>query len=174
MTATWTIRRVDPATATPEYLFDLIKRHRMLPDNVDIAVAYCRTAAASCLVLEIMNENHEKVADAIISEIVEGDSATLDLMVVSKFYARFNADKTENGVPFNDLTRDALRPAIVRLIEARKLRRITAAIPRSRNRTFSALVACGFSREGVMRRAVKLRGKDPEDLVIMGFLPEKE
>lgn len=174
MTATWTIRRVDPATATPEYLFDLIKRHRMLPDNVDIAVAYCRTAAASCLVLEIMNENHEKVADAIISEIVEGDSATLDLMVVSKFYARFNADKTENGVPFNDLTRDALRPAIVRLIEARNLRRITAAIPRSRNRTFSALVACGFSREGVMRRAVKLRGKDPEDLVIMGFLPEKE
>jgi hypothetical protein len=174
MTATWTIRRVDAATVTPEYLFDLIKRHRMLPDNVDVAVAYCRNAAASCIVLQVMNEDHEKVADAILSEIVDGDSATLDLMVVSKFYARFNADKTENGVPFNDLTRDALRPALVRLVEARKLRRITAAIPRSRNRTFSALVACGFNREGVMRQAVKLRGKDPEDLVIMGFLPEKE
>ena len=174
MTATWTIRRVDQATATPEYLFDLIKKHRMLPDNVDVAVAYCRNAAASCLVLEIMNESHEKVADAIISEIIDGDSATLDLMVVSKFYARFNADKSENDVPFNDLTRDALRPALVRLVEARSLRRITAAIPRSRNRTFNALIECGFSREGVMRRAVKLRGKDPEDLVIMGFLPDKE
>lgn len=174
MTATWTIRRVDQATATPEYLFELIKKHRMLPDNVDVAVAYCRNAAASCIVLEVMNENHEKVADAIISEIIDGDSATLDLMVVSHFYARLNADKTENEVPFNDLTRDALRPALVRLVEARKLRRITAAIPRSRNRTYNALLACGFNKEGVMRRAVKLRGKDPEDLVVMGFLPEKE
>ncbi len=174
MTATWTIRRVGPDMATPEYLFDLIKKHRMLPDNVDVAVAYCRTAAASCLVLQIMNEDHEKVADAIISEIIDGDSATLDLMVVSKFYARFKADKTENDVPFNDLTRDALRPALSRLVEARKLRRITAAIPRSRNRTFNALMACGFEYEGRMRQAVKLRGKDPEDLVIMGFLPDKE
>jgi hypothetical protein len=139
-----------------------------------MAVAYCRNAAASCLVLEIMNENHEKVADAIISEIVDGDSATLDLMVVSRFYARFNADKSESDVPFNDLTRDALRPALVRLAEARRLRRVTAAIPQSRNRTYRALLACGFNKEGVMRRAVKLRGKDPEDLVVMGFLPDKE
>ena len=55
MTATWTIRRVDQATVTPEYLFDLIKHHRMLPDNVDVAIAYCRNAAASCIVLEIVN-----------------------------------------------------------------------------------------------------------------------
>lgn len=174
MTATWTIRRVDQMTATPEYLFELVKKHRMLPDHVDVAVAYCRNMASSCIVLEVMNENHEKVADAVISDIVDGETATLDLMVVSRFYAKFNADKTPNDVPFNDLTRDALRPALSRLVEARKLRRITAAIPRSRNRTYTALLACGFVKEGVMRRAVKLRGKDPEDLVVMGFLPEKE
>lgn len=172
--ATWTIRRVGHDTATPEYLFGLLKKHRMLPDNVDVAVAYCKNAAASCLVLEIMNEEHEKVADAIISDIVDDDSATLDLMVVSKHYARFRPDKTENDIPFNDLTRDALRPALARLSEARGLRRITAAIPRSRNRTYGALIACGFHKEGVMRRAVKLCGKDPEDLVVMGFLPDKE
>ena len=114
------------------------------------------------------------MADAILSEIVDGEAATLDLMVVSRFYARLNADKTENDVPFNDLTRDALRPALSRLVEARSLRRITSAIPRSRNRTYNALIACGFNKEGVMRRAVKLRGKDPEDLVVMGFLPDKE
>ncbi|MBM3495941.1 MAG: hypothetical protein FJX72_16700 [Armatimonadetes bacterium] len=174
MTATWTIRRVNPAEATPEFLFDLLKRHRLLPDNLDVAVACCRNMAPAAIVLEVMNEEHEKVADAVLSDIMDGEAASLDLMVVSRHYARFNPDKTENETPFNELTRDALRPALLRLIEARHLRRVTAAVPRSRNRTVNALVACGFIKEGVMRRAVKLRGKDPEDLVVMGLLPDKE
>jgi len=174
MTATWTVRRVDAAEVTPEYLFGVIRRHRMLPENVDVAVSYCRTVAPSCIVLEIANEDGEKVADAIISAVVDGEDATLDLMVVSRFFAKYTAENEPNEVPFNELTASALRPVLDRLMEAKRLRRITSAIPRSRNRTYNALLACGFREEGKMRRAVKLRGKEPETLVVMGLLPDKE
>ena len=174
MTATWTIRTVQKDLVTPEYLFDLAKRHRMVFDDVERMVGYCRATAADCIVLELMTEADDKAADIIISGIVEGESAGLDFIPVAKHYAPILPDKSKNDVPFNDLTRDALAPILKHLMARKSLRRITALAPRSRNRTVKALLACGFDKEGVMRQAVKFAGKDPEDLMILGMLPDKE
>lgn len=174
MTATWAIRTVPKEQVTPEFLFGIAKRHRMVLDNVERMLAYCHATAPSSIVLELMTEDHEKAADIILSEIVVGDSASIDFIPVAKFYAPLLPDKSKNEVPFNELTRDAVAPILKHLMARKELRRITAMVPKSRNRTISALRECGFRREGCMRLAVKFAGKDPEDMVILGLLPETE
>lgn len=174
MTATWTIRTVPRDQVTPDFLFGIFKRHRMVLENVECMVEYCRMTAPSAIILELMTEDHEKAADIIISEVVDGDSAAVDLIPVAKFYAPILPDKSKNEVPFNELTRDALAPILKHLMVRKGLRRINADVPKSRNRTIKALAACGFKREGCKRVAVRFAGKEPEDLVIMGLLPETE
>jgi hypothetical protein len=170
MTATWTVNRVPAAEVTAEFLLGIARRHRMVFDNPNRMVDYYRAICRDCIVLELLTDSGEKAADVIISEIVDGEEAVVDLVVVSKHYARIAPDGSESKVPFLDMTRDALVPLFDRLTEARGLRRLTAYVPKSRSRTVHALTACGFDKEGVKRNAIKFAGKEPEGLVIMGRL----
>lgn len=172
MTATWEIKRVPQDEVTAEFLFKVAKRHGLMFDNVERMISYYRGIVEGCIVLEILKDDGDRAAYVIISDVVEGESASVDMILVSKHYAPILPDESKNPVPYNDLTAAALIPVLDRLMDAKQLRRVTATVPKSRSRTFHALEACGFKKEGVMRRAVKFSGKDVEDLVIMGLLPE--
>ena len=91
-----------------------------------------------------------------------------------RFFAPVSPGGEKNDDPYLDKIRDVLTPVLSRLLSGRRLRRVTSMVPKSRSRTFRALLACGFKKEGQMRRAVKFAGRDAEDVVIMGLLPEKE
>lgn len=170
MTATWEIRRVPQEQVTGDLLMSIAKKHRLVLDNPDRMVDYYRFMARDCIVLELLTDSGDKAADVIISDIADGEEATVDLAIVSKHYAKVMPDGSDNPIPMYDLTASALEPLFDRLIEARGLRRLTACVPKSRNRTFRALLACGFEQEGLKRRAIKLIGKEPEGLIIMGKL----
>lgn len=173
MTAVWEVRRIPQEQVTGDLLLAIARKHRLVFDNPERMVDYYRFMARDCLVLELLTEAGEKAADVIISDITDGEEATVDLAIVSKHYVPRMPDGTDNPVPVYDLTAAALTPLFDRLIEARGLRRLTACVPKSRNRTFRALLACGFEREGFKRKAIKLIGKDPEGLIIMGKLSKE-
>lgn len=163
----WTANPVAPSEVTAQYLYDIGKRHRLIPDNVSDAVGYYRGMADCCAVLKIESDDGDMIADLIIMDIVDGVSAEMTLIPRPQYFAP--------GEDFSDLIQGAITPVTEKLFEARSLRRISAFIPKTRSRTAQALRACGFNKEGVMRDAIKFVGKDEaEDMVIMGLLPNKE
>lgn len=171
----WIAVPVPPAEVTAESLFDLAKRHRLVPENITEAVDYYRTICGSCALIHVMVEGtDDKVGDLIISDIVDGTSAQVDFIPQPKYFSPILKDGSQNPEKFLDLIDDAMNPVFNKLIKGRNLRRLTAMVPKSRSRTFKALRACGFKKEGVMRDAIKFAGEDSQDLVIMGMLPAKE
>lgn len=162
---TWTAAPVDESLVTAEYLYDLSKRHRLVPENVVDALSYYERVARGCRVI-IIKEGPEKVGELLITDIVPGESAVVDFVPKPKYFAA--------GEPFAEEVERVMTPIMKRLIEHHKLARLTAMVPKSRSRTCKALTACGFKKEGVMRRAIKLQRQDRQDLVIMGMLSEKE
>lgn len=172
---TWEAIPVPREKVTAEFLYDIGKRHHLLPERIESAIDYYRAIAPSCIVFRVMDhQTKDYVAEVIISEIVDGEAATVDFVPVPKFFAPINPDGSQNADPFHDRLSEALNPVFGRLLEGRSLRRLTAMVPSSRSRTFKALQACGFRREGKMRQAIKFRGHAAEDLVIMGLLAVKE
>ncbi len=172
---TWEAIPVPRDKVTAEFLYEIGKRHHLLPERVESAIDYYRAIAPSCIVFRVIDrQTKDYVAELIISEIVDGEAASVDFIPVPKFFSPINPDGTQNADPFHDRLNDALSPVLGRLIEGRRLRRLTAMVPHSRSRTCKALQACGFKREGKMRNAIKFRGHAPEDLVIMGLLTVKE
>lgn len=171
---TWVAAPVPPEEVTAEYLFDLGKRHRLLPENTSLAVAHFKSLSGSCAVIKVKDSRtNDEIATTIISDIVDGESAQVDFIPVAKYYAPIDKAGNRNEDPFLEKTSAALTPVFERLMKGRNLRRLTATVPKSRSRAFKALRECGFNKEGVMRRAVKFSGREAEDLVIMGMLAKE-
>jgi len=171
----WVAVPVDPTEVTAEALYELGDKHRLVPENADLAIEHFRAMSSRCAMLRVDEEETGKeIAVVLFSDIVDGESATVDLVPRSEYFSP--VDRRGNPIenPCYEKIKDALQPIFVKLIEGRDLRRLTAMVPKSRSRTFKALRECGFRKEGVMRQAIKLKGRDPEDLVIMGMLKAKE
>lgn len=162
---TWEAHPIDPAEVTAEYLYDLDKRHRLvLHDLVDVP-GYYQDKADKSIAMEIRNGTDEVIADVIISNIGDMKQAVLTLVPCPKYFAP--------GEDFAELIDGALAPVLDTLITKKDLRRVNSFVPKSRHRTCKALIACGFKKEGVPRKAVRLLNKPAEDVVIMGYLPGK-
>jgi len=171
----WIAVPVPPEEVTAEALFELAKKHRLIPENVSNAVDHYRDLSGCCALIQVETEDTgENVGSLIVSSIVDGDSARVDFIPRPQFFSPILKDGSRNPEDFLGMAEDVMRPVFERLMEGRGLNRLTATVPKSRSRTFKALRACGFRKEGVMRDAVKFSGRDLEDMVIMGMLPKKE
>lgn len=165
---TWIPVAVQKDEVTAEYLYDLAKRHRLIPANMADSVMYFKGICEDCAVILVVDdETDEEIGHAIFTEIADNESAQVDFIPKPKYFS--GARPT-----FREEISDALKPVFKSLIDGRNLRRITAMVPRTRNRTKKALAACGFKKEGIIREGVKFVGKDAEDIIIMGLLASKE
>jgi hypothetical protein len=172
---TWVAVPVSPDEVTAESLYDLGRKHRLVPENTPLAMGHYQSMVGACAVIRVKDEETDTVvAHLIVSDIVDGESATVDLILVSKLFSPVDKNGNRNAEPFMEKISFALTPVFEKLIEGRGLRRLTSVVPKTYSRAFKALRECGFKKEGVMRNAVKFRGKDAEDLVIMGMLAVKE
>ena len=172
---TWIVVPVPPEEVTAETLFELSKKHRLVPENMERALSRYANISSSCAVIEVEDSRDgTKIATLIISSIVDGEDAQVDLIPVSKFFSPVGKDGNKNEDPFLEKIEAALGPVFRRLIKGRELRRLTAMLPKTHSRAFKILRECGFKKEGVMRDAVKFNGKEIEDIVIMGMLADKE
>lgn len=171
----WVASAVNPASVNGEFVYDLCRRHRLVPEPADAAIEYFQAVSERSVVVAVNDaESGKRVADIIISDIVDGHSAQVDMIPDPKFFAPILPDGSKNEDPYLEKIAAALDPVFTKLIAGRKLRRLTSFVPKSRSRTFKALQACGFKKEGVMRRAVQFQGREAEDLVVMGHLGSKE
>ena len=162
----WEAHPVAPDKVTAEYLYDLSKRHRLVPHNLIDPAGYYGSVADGCIAMTVTNGTGEVIADVVITDIIQDESAQINLIPCPKYFAP--------GEDFAELIDGALSPVLKKLTEKKDLRRITSLVPKTRHRTCKALIACGFKKEGVMRNAVRFLNKPAEDMVIMGYLPTKE
>lgn len=156
---TWKMRKVEDVT--PAMLFEISRRHHLVPESIQGALRNYHALASSSIVLHIADDDHD-VATVIVSGITPNDTAEMDLVPVGKFF---------RGRYIRKL-RAALSPLWTVLFGEMMLRRITAYVPHSRGRSAKALQALGFVDEGVMREGIKFRDRDPEDLAILGLLKD--
>ena len=172
---TWIAVPVPREEVTAESLFELAKKHRLIPENVADAVDYYRDISGACALIQIeVEETGENVGSLIVSDIRDGESASVDFIPRPQFFSPVLKDGSRNTDDFLGTAEAVMRPVFEKLMKGRNLYRLTATVPKSRSRTFKALRACGFKKEGVMRDAIKFSSRDVEDLVIMGMLPAKE
>jgi len=157
----WCLQQIPEDIATPEMVYDLYRRHRLVPDSVPLAVSGFQSLAATGQVFEVIADG-TKVATIIISAMVPGERADVDMVPLSKFF--------RGG--YEEELRAAMEPIWEHAFEVNKVRRLTSSVPRSRARTVKALKAMGFKIEGVLREGAKIVGHEPEDLILMGLLPQ--
>ena len=162
---TWKVVPVAPEKVTTQYLYGLSKRHRLVPDDLDDALEYYGQAADDCVAMRVVNGGDTTIADILV---MGRGSAEAELIFIpcAKYFAP--------GEGFEEPIDEAMRPVLDKLIDLRGLRRISSYVPKTRSRTFQALRACGFNKEGVQRQKLKFRNKPAEDMVCMGYLPGKE
>jgi hypothetical protein len=154
-------RQVPDGLVDGELVYEISRRHRLVPANPAAAVLSFRSIAA-CGIVGSISEDGEQIATVIVSGILDGESADLDIIPVSKHFRRPKAR--------GDELLSVMRPLLRELFETHRVRRLSAAVPASRRRAISALEALGFAHEGVKRYGVVIDGEDPEDLVLMGLL----
>lgn len=155
----WTIEKVE--NVTPSMLFDLARAHGLVPDNVqNIVRCYHGMSAASAMLY--VKSGGEKTATVIISAVVPGETAELDLIPVSQYFRSGYVSEL----------REVMEPLWAVLFIEMGLRRVTSWVPESRVRTIRALKSLGFEEEGVQRQGIRLRDKAPEHLVMLGLLAE--
>jgi RimJ/RimL family protein N-acetyltransferase len=154
------LQQIPSGVATPEMLYDLYRRHRLVPDSMVMALAGFRTMAEDGNVYEVRADD-AVVATVIVSGVIPGERADVDIVPVSKFF--------RGG--YETALREAMDPIWERYFDVEGCRRLTSSVPASRRRTVKALKALGFRVEGVVRDGVMIANKDPEDLIIMGLLP---
>ncbi len=159
---TWRAVAVPTEEVTPEFLYNLGTSHRLVPESLVDAIEYYKAICPLCRVIEV-KDGDEDIATLVLSSIADGSSADVDFIPMPQHFSY--------GKPYAEGMKESMVPVFKRLLEGRNLRRLTAQIPKSRSRTCKALTACGFKKEGVMRDAIKLRGREVEDIVIMGLLP---
>lgn len=161
MKVAWALKQVPQEIAGPELIYDLYRRHRLVPDSLPLAVGSIKALADSGWVAQVLSGN-TAVATVIVSNMVPGERCDLDFVPIGKFFrGRYERD-----------LRRAMEPVWEMVFDEHSVRRVTACVPESRGRTVKALKALGFEVEGVMRHAVKIVDREPEGLVLMGLLAE--
>lgn len=155
----WAVKAIPREFANAELLYDVSKRHRLLHASASATVASL-TETARDAELYTMWAGEEQAATVVVSRIVRGWTADVDLIPVSKLF---------RGI-YKEPLAAAMRQIIDSVMGSYELRRLNAWVPASRARAVRGLEACGFVREGAMRSAVHLDNNEPEDLVILGFL----
>jgi len=164
---TWIAVPVSKSEVTPKFLFELYRSHRLVPDDLSVAVDYAKSICDDCAVIRVVEEeSDEEIGTLLVTSITPGGHADVDFIPNPQ---HFSPDMAYQGK-----IRDALRPIFLKILEGHNLLRINSWVPKSRSRTKHALIACGFAKEGVMRNAVQFAKMDPEGIVILGMIPEKE
>lgn len=158
---TWQAQQRDSFTAQDIYSISLA--HRLEWHNLDAFVGVCRSAARAGELHDIVTGDGENVGIVLVSGIMDGETASLELVPDPKHLVG----------DFADDIRAVMIPLLGRLFREYSLRRVTAVVPYSRFRTRKALRECGFAQEGKLAEGVHLRGFDPEDLYIFGMTARK-
>jgi len=172
---TWVPIPVSPEKVTPEMLYDLAHKHRLVSENTPLAIDNCHYMAHGSVVIKMVDEDtKDEIATVVISDIVEGEEATVDFIPVGKHFSPIGKDGNPNNEPFLEKTEAALGGIFRKLIVGRGLRRLNATVPASRSRTYKALRECGFRKEGIKYDGIRLKGGGLENLVMMGMLADKE
>ncbi len=160
----WELIQVPPEKVDGVFLYTVVRDSRLLPESVEQAISGFRAMAEDAVVYEIIDSDIGAVATVIISGLIKGESASFDFAAKSK-----NFDKG-----YKDDLIKAMQPLWVNLFTgANSLRRITAFVPSSRTRTKRALRVVGFKDEGCLREGIVIKGKDPENLNILGMLADE-
>ena len=157
---TWELKKVSPERVTPELIYDITRRHHLVPESVEVALHTFHALGQNSMVCQVSSEG-EEVATVIVSGLVPGASAEIDFIPKTKYF-RFDTYKRN--------LRKAMSPLWTMLFGEMEVRRVTSYAARSRSRTRRALKACGFKQEGLLREAAHLKNKEPEDLFVMGLL----
>ena len=158
---TWELRRIPSATICPELIYELSRRHRLVPDNVGMALAGFTNLAQGGFVAAIQDDD-TIIGTVVVSSIMRGEQADIDLIVQGKYFRQ----------GFQSRLSGAMAPLMQTLFDDLDLRRVNALVPESRSRTVKALESLGFQLEGVKRLGVKLLNSEPEDLFMLGLLSE--
>lgn len=159
MKTAWALRQAPEDQADPELIYDLYRRHRMVPDSLPLALSGFKAMAESGWVAQVFSGD-TAVATVIVSNLVPGERCDIDLVPVAKYF------RGSYGRKF----REAMAPIWEVVFTDHNVRRVTSCVPASRGKTVRALKTLGFQVEGIMRDAVKIVDKDPEDLVLLGLL----
>jgi len=162
---TWQVIQIAEQDVTPMRLYDLAAAHNLLPSNPNQTIDYYRSLASRCEFFEMLDVGDNgsrpgRVGTVVVSNIVRGESADVDLVPIPEFFT----------CGFQPTIKKALWPVLSRLFADYGVRRLNSFVAVSRPRTKWALVACGFKIEGKMREGVKFAGKRPEDTWVMGML----
>jgi len=141
----------------PQIVLDVLKKHRLLPENLPYAAAMCNEMGAGHR-FQLTVEGALR-CEVFVSSVVPGEQASLVLVPVAEHFRHgYHEDFVEAFAPlFHDLFQEM------------DVRRINAAIPATRSRTKRALCVLGFSVEGRMKDAVKLHNEEPQDLRVLGL-----
>ena len=143
---------------TPVGFYELLERHRLLPHSPEMLPRIADMANAARF-FEI-TDNGTTVGHVVVSGIIPHHSADFDLIPNPVYFKRGQ---------YEDVMLDCLLPVVSAFFES-GIGRLNSAVPESRSRTKHALLALGFRKEGVMRRAARFRGRHAEDVLIMGMI----
>jgi len=154
---TWDL--VEQTGTSAEGIYEILKHHRLLPASLELAASVCTSMATGGSHF-IIYDGADEVANVFISGVVEGESAQLDLVPVTRYFR----------TGFDDQFMEAMQPLLELLFSTFMVRRITAAFPATRSRTKRALCSLGFKPEGRIREGVALYNRAPEDIRILGLL----
>lgn len=159
---TWKIVEVERDKVSPMMVYELARRHKLVPDEPESVVTGFKALAWTSKFYQIQDDDEHIVATVIVNNIWRGDQADLDLIPEdpSQFFMGYESD-----------LREVMTPLITKIFEEFRLRRLNAKVPDSRNRTKRALRdALGFTHEGKSREGVQFSGQAPEDVHNLGLL----
>ena len=144
---------------TPAYLFELMRRHRLVLHNMELTVDRCRQISGKSAVLMITDSDKD-VARAVVCPGYT-DGLTLDVVPIPSMVSTPKL-RNEAGMHISDFINKALNSGDYRYV--------TSYVPETRFRTVKILTSAGFVKRGYLEDGVRLAGKEPEGLVILQFL----
>lgn len=165
---TWVLKEKTPR---PVDFYDLARSRGLLPseDLLPLEIEKYKALARQASMWQIENPEHEPserdrfVAVLIVSGVVPGDSADVDLVLNPHYFRR------GEGV---EPLRESVSQVFDFLVSELKVVRINAHVPATHGRTKKALKALGFKTEGKRRQAVSLQRGGRVDLYGLGLLAD--
>ena len=152
----WTLVEYGPAN--PKDIFDLLSKHKLLPESVELSASLCNSVGSDGQRYQVV-DGDTLIADIIVSSVMPGEACSVDVVPVAKHF--------RSG--YHDKIREAVQPLLAELFDGYNVRRVSAVVPATRSRTKKLLSSLGFVAEGRQRDALKLYGKEPEDLRMLGM-----
>ena len=152
----WELREND--NVSPQAVYDVLKKHRLLPESVVYAAGVCNSIGAGGKRFTISSDDVD-ICEIFVSGIEAGEAASIDLVPVAEHFRR----------GYEEDFRGVMKPIFDDLFLEMKVRRIGASFPASRSRTKRAFGSLGFSIEGRLTDAIKLNNEEPQDLRIVGL-----